>query len=164
MPYSRPTHSRMEMHTLPERTEAALEIEGLRKEYEQTVALDDLHLTVNRGEVFGFLGPNGAGKSTAVKCCLDLVRPGGRAPPGPPIPHWRPVSVGLPEPSASRNGSPPPVPGGTRPAAGRARAHAVAGRGTARAARPQPPRPAPLEGLLQGMLQRTGWLRPSSTT
>ena len=75
MPYSRPTHSRMEMHTLPERTEAALEIEGLRKEYEQTVALDDLNLTVNRGEVFGFLGPNGAGKTTAVKCCLDLVRP-----------------------------------------------------------------------------------------
>jgi ABC-2 type transport system ATP-binding protein len=65
----------MEMHTLPERTEAALEIEGLRKEYEQTVALDDLNLTVNRGEVFGFLGPNGAGKTTAVKCCLDLVRP-----------------------------------------------------------------------------------------
>ncbi|MGI6206861.1 MAG: ATP-binding cassette domain-containing protein [Anaerolineae bacterium] len=63
------------MHTLPERTEAALEIEGLRKEYEQTVALDDLNLTVNRGEVFGFLGPNGAGKTTAVKCCLDLVRP-----------------------------------------------------------------------------------------
>lgn len=55
--------------------DAALRIEGLRKEYGLTLALDGINLTVNRGEVFGFLGPNGAGKTTAVKICLDLARP-----------------------------------------------------------------------------------------
>lgn len=39
------------------------------------VAVSDLSLTVNRGEIFGFLGPNGAGKSTAIKMLLGLVRP-----------------------------------------------------------------------------------------
>lgn len=39
------------------------------------VAVHDLSLTVERGEVFGFLGPNGAGKTTSVKMLLDLVRP-----------------------------------------------------------------------------------------
>jgi ABC-2 type transport system ATP-binding protein len=41
------------------------------------VAVGDLSLTVNRGEIFGFLGPNGAGKSTSVKMLLGLVRPTG---------------------------------------------------------------------------------------
>jgi len=39
------------------------------------VAVSDLSLTVNRGEIFGFLGPNGAGKSTSIKMLLGLVRP-----------------------------------------------------------------------------------------
>ncbi len=54
---------------------AALEIQGLRKEYGRKVALHDLSLTVQPGEVFGFLGPNGAGKTTTVKILLGLVRP-----------------------------------------------------------------------------------------
>ena len=41
------------------------------------VAVSDLSLTVNRGEIFGFLGPNGAGKSTSIKMLLGLVRPTG---------------------------------------------------------------------------------------
>jgi ABC-2 type transport system ATP-binding protein len=40
------------------------------------VAVDDLSLTVARGEVFGFLGPNGAGKSTTIKILMGLVSPG----------------------------------------------------------------------------------------
>ncbi|MGQ9555237.1 MAG: ABC transporter ATP-binding protein, partial [Anaerolineae bacterium] len=52
----------------------AIRIEGLRKEYGATVAVDDLHLAVGRGEVFGFLGPNGAGKTTCLKMLLGLVR------------------------------------------------------------------------------------------
>ena len=47
----------------------------LSKRYRNTVALDGLSMTVERGEVFGFLGPNGAGKTTAVKLLLGLARP-----------------------------------------------------------------------------------------
>lgn len=39
------------------------------------MAVSDLTLTVERGEVFGFLGPNGAGKTTAVKMLLGLISP-----------------------------------------------------------------------------------------
>ncbi len=39
------------------------------------LALKDLDLTIERGEVFGFLGPNGAGKSTTIKLLMDFIRP-----------------------------------------------------------------------------------------
>jgi ABC-2 type transport system ATP-binding protein len=54
-----------------------IETRGLRKEFGSKVAVKDLSLVVERGEVFGFLGPNGAGKTTAVKMLLDLIRPTG---------------------------------------------------------------------------------------
>lgn len=38
-------------------------------------ALDQLNLTVEKGEVFGFLGPNGAGKTTTLKILMNLLRP-----------------------------------------------------------------------------------------
>src|SRR4029079_3347284 len=38
-------------------------------------ALDDLNLTIRRGEVFGLLGPNGSGKSTTIKLVLGLIFP-----------------------------------------------------------------------------------------
>jgi ABC-2 type transport system ATP-binding protein len=47
----------------------------LRKEFDDNVAVADLTLTVERGQVFGFLGPNGAGKTTSVKMLLGLIRP-----------------------------------------------------------------------------------------
>lgn len=50
---------------------------NLRKEFGSKVAVKDLSLVVERGEVFGFLGPNGAGKTTSVKMLLDLIRPTG---------------------------------------------------------------------------------------
>jgi len=53
----------------------AIELDGLRKEYADVVALDGVDLTVEEGEVFGFLGPNGAGKSTTINILLDFVRP-----------------------------------------------------------------------------------------
>jgi ABC-2 type transport system ATP-binding protein len=53
----------------------AIELDGLRKEYQDVVALDGVDLTVEDGEVFGFLGPNGAGKSTTINILLDFVRP-----------------------------------------------------------------------------------------
>lgn len=40
-----------------------------------TVALENLSLDVQEGEIFGFLGPNGAGKTTTIRLLLDLIRP-----------------------------------------------------------------------------------------
>lgn len=61
-------------------TAPAIHIEGLTKDYGIHRALDDLTLTVNRGEIFGFLGPNGSGKTTTIRLLLDLIRPtAGRA-------------------------------------------------------------------------------------
>jgi ABC-2 type transport system ATP-binding protein len=53
----------------------AIEIAHLHKAYGRKIALHDLDLTVQSGEVFGFLGPNGAGKTTMVKVLLGLTRP-----------------------------------------------------------------------------------------
>ncbi|QSX00805.1 ABC transporter ATP-binding protein [Haloterrigena alkaliphila] len=53
----------------------AIETTGLTKAYGDLVAVDDLDLAVEAGEVFGFLGPNGAGKSTTINMLLDFTRP-----------------------------------------------------------------------------------------
>ncbi|HEX6590239.1 MAG TPA: ATP-binding cassette domain-containing protein, partial [Longimicrobiales bacterium] len=50
-----------------ERAAHAVEVVGLRKRYEDVVAVDGIDLTVGWGEVFGLLGPNGAGKTTTVE-------------------------------------------------------------------------------------------------
>jgi ABC-2 type transport system ATP-binding protein len=52
-----------------------IETQGLRKQFGTTVAVSDLSLQVDEGEIFGFLGPNGAGKTTAIKILLALVEP-----------------------------------------------------------------------------------------
>ena len=54
---------------------AAIETDALTKQYGDLTAVDDLDLTVEEGEVFGFLGPNGAGKSTTINMLLDFTRP-----------------------------------------------------------------------------------------
>jgi len=51
----------------PPPASAVLRVNGLRKCYGDTVAVDDLSLEVHRGEIFAFLGPNGAGKTTTVE-------------------------------------------------------------------------------------------------
>jgi len=61
--------------TFNEPSTPAIVTQNLRKRYGKKVAVADLTLTVERGEVFGFLGPNGAGKTTAVKMMLGLARP-----------------------------------------------------------------------------------------
>lgn len=52
--------------------EATIEVDGLRKRFGQTVALDGLSFTVTPGQVTGFVGPNGAGKSTTMRVILGL--------------------------------------------------------------------------------------------
>ena len=55
-------------------------IEKLVKRFGSFVAVDNISLSVRRGEVFGFLGPNGAGKSTTIRMLCGLLKPtGGRA-------------------------------------------------------------------------------------
>ena len=52
--------------------EATIEVNGLRKRFGPTPALDGLTFTVRPGQVTGFVGPNGAGKSTTMRVILGL--------------------------------------------------------------------------------------------
>ena len=55
---------------------AAIRTRELTKRFgDDTVAVDDLSLSIEEGEIFGFLGPNGAGKSTTINLLLDFIRP-----------------------------------------------------------------------------------------
>jgi ABC-2 type transport system ATP-binding protein len=57
----------------------AVEARGLRKVYGDLVAVGDVDLTVEQGDVYGYLGPNGAGKTTSLRMMLGLIRPSGGA-------------------------------------------------------------------------------------
>lgn len=48
-------------------------LEKVTKSYGDTVALKDVSLTVEKGEIFGLLGPNGSGKTTMIKCISQLA-------------------------------------------------------------------------------------------
>jgi ABC-2 type transport system ATP-binding protein len=52
-----------------------LKVSNLRKAYDTVVAVDDVSLEVQRGELFGLLGPNGAGKTTAIRTILNIIAP-----------------------------------------------------------------------------------------
>lgn len=54
---------------------AAINTVSLTKYYGATRGIEDLNLTVEEGEVFGFLGPNGAGKTTTIRLLVALLRP-----------------------------------------------------------------------------------------
>jgi ABC-2 type transport system ATP-binding protein len=54
---------------------SAIRINGMTKRFGDVVAVDEVSLTVEAGEIFGFLGPNGAGKSTTIRVLLGLLRP-----------------------------------------------------------------------------------------
>ena len=51
----------------------AIEILGLKKSYEKTLALNGVNLSIKEGEFFGLLGPNGAGKTTTINILTGLV-------------------------------------------------------------------------------------------
>ena len=52
-----------------------IETEGLTKKYGYQIAVNNLTLQIQEGEVFGFLGPNGAGKTTTILMFLGLTEP-----------------------------------------------------------------------------------------
>ena len=52
-----------------------IEVRGLCKTYGELTAVDNVDLTVEPGDVFGYLGPNGAGKTTSLRMMLGLIRP-----------------------------------------------------------------------------------------
>ncbi|HEY0430372.1 MAG TPA: ABC transporter ATP-binding protein [Pyrinomonadaceae bacterium] len=56
-------------------SELILQTEGLTKKFGRRIAVDQLSLAVERGDIFGFLGQNGAGKSTTIRMILGLVGP-----------------------------------------------------------------------------------------
>ena len=53
----------------------AITIKSLRKEYKDIVAVDDLNLEIEEGELFSLLGVNGAGKTTTIKMLSTLTKP-----------------------------------------------------------------------------------------
>src|SRR5437588_9905671 len=74
--------SRMSSQTMQQQTyavkkniPATILTRDLVRVFGQKKAVDNLNLTVRRGEFFGFLGPNGAGKSTTIKMMVGLLRP-----------------------------------------------------------------------------------------
>ena len=53
---------------------SAVRVNAVVKRFETTVALDEVNLVVEEGEVRGLLGPNGAGKTTLLRILFGLVR------------------------------------------------------------------------------------------
>ena len=53
--------------------EKILEIKKLKKYYGNTRGVEDVSLTLNKGDIYGFIGPNGAGKSTTIRTIMGLI-------------------------------------------------------------------------------------------
>ena len=50
-----------------------IEIKNLKKYYGETRGVEDVSLTIKKGEIYGFIGPNGAGKSTTIRTLIGLI-------------------------------------------------------------------------------------------
>lgn len=55
--------------------EPIIKTTNLTKTYGNQRSVDDVNITVNRGEIYGFLGRNGAGKTTTIRMLLGLIKP-----------------------------------------------------------------------------------------
>src|SRR5262249_8240391 len=55
--------------------ETALALENVTKRYGAFTAVDNLNLSLPRGQILGYLGPNGAGKTTSIRMMLGILRP-----------------------------------------------------------------------------------------
>ncbi len=58
-----------------EASPVAIHVDGLTKQFDELVAVDNISFEIARGEVFGLLGPNGAGKTTTISMLATLLRP-----------------------------------------------------------------------------------------
>jgi ABC-2 type transport system ATP-binding protein len=63
----------MSTGAIAEETENAVEVRGLTKRYGARTVVDNVALTVKRGEIMGFLGPNGSGKTTTIRIICGLL-------------------------------------------------------------------------------------------
>ena len=52
-----------------------IEVDSVTKRFEDMVAVDNLSMSVEKGELFGLLGPNGTGKSTLTKMISGMLNP-----------------------------------------------------------------------------------------
>ena len=59
----------------PGTTEAALSLQGIRKDFGGVIAVHDLHLDIPEGSLFGIMGPNGAGKTTILNIVSGFLAP-----------------------------------------------------------------------------------------
>jgi ABC-2 type transport system ATP-binding protein len=71
----------------------AIETHGVAKQYGSLVAVSDLSLAVETGEILGVLGPNGAGKTTAIRVLTTIVPPTRGTFSVAGIPHTRPQDI-----------------------------------------------------------------------
>ncbi len=53
----------------------AIEVQNLKKHFDDVKAVQDISFKINKGEIFGLLGPNGAGKTTTIKMMIGLLKP-----------------------------------------------------------------------------------------
>src|SRR5262245_50415721 len=61
--------------SVPDAAAYVLRTFGLRKQFGNVTAVQDVSIGVQQGDVFGFLGPNGSGKTTTVAMILGLIAP-----------------------------------------------------------------------------------------
>ena len=52
-----------------------VELERVRKSYDDFVAVDDLSFSISPGQIFGLLGPNGAGKTSSIRMMIGIIMP-----------------------------------------------------------------------------------------
>jgi ABC-2 type transport system ATP-binding protein len=72
---------------------ASVEARGVRKEYGDLVAVEDLTFAVERGQILGVLGPNGAGKTTAIRVLTTILAPTRGTFVVAGVPHTRPADI-----------------------------------------------------------------------
>ncbi len=56
------------------KTKSVIQLKGVTKSFGPKIAVSELNLTIDQGEIYGFLGPNGSGKTTTIRLILDILR------------------------------------------------------------------------------------------